>query len=413
MNYPQLKKITLGALMAILCAEIFYFYISMLKASISTLSVILIQNYGLTAPMLSVIVSVFYITAVMLKLPAGVVVDRYGPKYPLIICVLITSIGVFWFSQATTYSMFLLSRAFLAVGYGCALLATVKIFVKYFPNRLYAFLIGTTLFCGYLGASSAGYPFARIIQAFPWSTVLLVTSMIGFTIAAILFISLDNDESDIALPPRTLAATFHESLLLLLNLRLLALACYAGIIISGAISTADLWGKLYLSKVNSISEESAAFASTTMIYLGIAIGSFLWGIIQSTFSCGRKSLSAIAIITVLISIGFFFSGSQSIFLLSVMGFLLGIFSAAKVVCYDLARQIVGYKNLAVVVGLLATFVTAMGAIIQLLIGYVFSIASLYFVSISSVYSIAVATIPVVLAFAAFIALFIGEKEQIS
>lgn len=408
----SVKKFTLLAIIGIFSAELFYFYISMLKASISSLSGTLIHSYGLSAPQLSLIASAFYFTALFLKIPAGIIVDRYGPKYPLILSVLITSLGVLWFSQSSTFTMFLFSRALLAVGYGCALLAAVKIFVMYLPQRWYAFLIGSTLFCGYLGASFAGLPLIKILETYPnWSHIFFIISMLGFAIAIMMFISLDNQHEDEFVHHRTLWNTVCESFSLLRNPKLLALACYTGVIVSGAICTADLWGKLYLTKVSMVSPEMAAFASTTMIYLGISIGSFMWGSIQSAFQCGRITLFFIAIFTALTACVFFFVGLQSVIALSIAGFILGALSASKVVCYDLARKLVDYKNLAVVVALLAMSVTAMGAVIQVLIGYVFHIASAHFDNIPAVYNTAVATIPIVLLLTALIALTIKVEPK--
>lgn len=384
----------------------------MLKASVSSLSSTLIYTYGLRAPELSVIASVFYFTALTLKIPAGIVVDRYGPKYPLIFSVIITALGVLWFSQSSTFIMFCLSRALLAFGYGCALLAAVKVFVMYLPQRWYAFLIGSTLFCGYLGASFAGLPLTKILEASPsWSHVFFIISLVGFAIALIMFVSLDNDSQDDFVQHHTLWATVCESFALLRSPKLLALACYTGVIVSGAICTADLWGKLYLTKVNMMSPEVAAFASTTIIYLGISVGSFTWGSIQSAFQCGRVTLFFIAIFTALTACIFFYSGMQSVVALSITGFILGALSASKVVCYDLARKLVDYKNLAVVVALLAMSVTGMGAIIQVLIGYVFHFASAHFDNTSTVYNIAVATIPIILMLTALIALAIKVDDK--
>ena len=404
--HPVLKKFTFVTLLALITAELFYFYISMLKASVGTLSALLIRDYGMTVPDLSMMVSVFYIVALLLKVPVGVLVDYYGPKYPLIIVILLCALGAFVFSQASSLIAFIGSRSLMAIGYSCALLATVKIFVKYVPRRLYAFLIGTTLFCGYLGSSFAGYPLAKLTGMFHYNHIFIGISIIGVTLAIVLFTSLENDEPSIATEKRTLFAASKQTFLLLKNPQIILLSLFTGILVSGAICIADLWGKLYLVKVFSMNNNSAAFVSTTMIYLGISVGSFVWGIIQSVFRCGRFTLFSIAIITALSSLSFFLMGDASVIVLACLGFILGSLSAAKVICYDLVRSLVGYKNLAAIVGILAMSVTGMGGIIQLFIGFVFYLVKGFFGDANISYNITIITIPVILLIAAVLALFI-------
>ena len=403
------KKPILLILIAVLSSELFYFYISMLKSSVSTLSVILMRDYQLTAPNLSVIVSAFYITALILKIPAGVVVDRYGPKYPLVIAIILTALGTFLFSQASSLSLFSFSRAIIAVGYSCSLLATVKILAKYLPVRLYASLIGSTLFCGYLGASFSGYPLSSIINTFSWIQVFIWISMIGIAIAVLLFFSLDGSDGNKTDTNHSLLATIAQSLALLKQPQIIILAVFTGIIVSGAIGIADLWGRLYLFKILGMDKNSAAFVSTTMVYLGVSVGSLIWGIIQSAVQGGRKTLFIIANINALLIISFFFFGIESITILAIIGFLIGALSASKVICYDIARSLVDYKNLAVIVGILAMSVTGMAAIIQLITGFILKISQQFFTDTGTTYTIAVLSFPIILMFAAGLSLFIKPK----
>jgi len=414
MAYSQhLKKLTFVTLLALISAEIFYFYISMLKSSVTTISIILIRDYNLTAPDLSVIVSAFYVTALVLKLPAGVIVDRYGPKYPLLIAIILSALGALMFSQSEHILMFSISRAFMAIGYSCSLLAAVKILAKYLPQRLYALLIGTTLFCGYLGASFAGYPLSKLVSIYTWDYVFISISIVGVALAILLFISLENENNQIPGEKHTLIEKIKQSFDLLKNPQIIILALFTGILLSGAVGIADLWGKLYLFEIQGIDKSTAAFVSTTMIYLGVSIGSLVWGIIQSTFHCGRLTLFWIALSATGLSTLFFLIGDNSITALGIVGFLLGALSASKVICYDLARSLVDYKNLAVVVGILAMSVTGMGAVIQLLTGYVLHVSQNIFESQDMPYHIAILTFPAVLLIAAVLALFIKPKIQIT
>jgi sugar phosphate permease len=403
------NKSILLILVAILSSELFYFYISMLKSSVSTLSVLMIRDYDLTAPNLSVIVSAFYITALILKIPAGVIVDRYGPKYPLVIAIILTAIGTFLFSQSSSLLLFSLSRAIIAIGYSCSLLATVKILAKYLPARLYALLIGSTLFCGYLGASFSGYPLATIINIYPWSQVFVWISIIGITLAIIIFISLDSSNDVNESTDHTLLKTITQSLGLLKQPQIVILAIFTGVIVSGAIGIADLWGRLYLYKFSDIDKDSAAFVSTTMVYLGISVGSLIWGTIQSAIQGGRMTLFLITLINALLIIAFFFFGIRSITMLSIIGFLIGATSASKVICYDIARSLVDYKNLAVIVGILAMSVTGMAAVIQLIAGTVLKISQQIFTQPETNYTVTILSLPCILILAAILSLFIKPK----
>ena len=188
------KNLALVLAMALMLC-LFYFCASMLKASIGSVAIILHKKYNINELELSMISSVFYLVAGVLKIPMGILIDKYGAKKILLSVIVFTSIGSILFANSNSFSGFLIARTLMALSYASAFLCTVKVISQYFHPRLYALLIGIILSLGYLGASFAGGPLSDITIKFGIHDTYFAIAIIGMILFLLLAIQLDNNNS--------------------------------------------------------------------------------------------------------------------------------------------------------------------------------------------------------------------------
>lgn len=381
----------------------FYFYSSMLKASMSSVAIILKNSYSINEFELSLLSSVFYMVAGILKVPMGILIDRYGAKRILLLVVLFTSIGSILFAYSECFYGFLIARIFMSISYASALLCAVKVISQYFPVRLYAFLVGFVLFTGYLGASFAGGPLSSLINSYGIEATYSIIGIVGIFIMLVLAVKMEN--SDAKNHTTTLKEFLKSSFNIIKNRQVVYLALYTGLIVAGPICMADLWGKLYLVEIYGVSKINAGFIATTAIYLGISVGSLIWGVLHSVFVFDKKTLIFISILMAISIVIFFIIPQFSLLFAIIVGFLIGMFSAVKVVCYELVKRYVSYQNLALVVALLAMSVTFGSFIIQTIVGLIQYIAACFTDDLFISYTAAIAILPLLI----FITVILASK----
>ena len=163
--------------------------------------------------------------------------------------------------------------------------------------------------------------------------------------------------------------TLNQASRLFKNKQVVYITLYCGLIVAAPICIADLWGKLYLVNIYGIDSNFAGYISTTLIYLGIALGSLIWGILHSIFIFDTKTLKTVSTFMFILLIVFFVAPISSPIIVAIVAFMIGALAAVKVVCYELAKRYVTYDNLAVVVAFMAMSVTFSSFVLVSLVGF--------------------------------------------
>ncbi len=366
----------------------------MLKANIGSVAILLRNTYHIEEFQLSLLSSVFYLIAGVLKVPMGILTDKYGAKKILLPTILCTVIGSLFFAFSTSFTGFLIGRIFMSISYASALLCAVKVISQYFHVRLYAFLVGLVLFLGYLGASFAGGPLSKLTSIYGMQETYILVGVFGVVIFSILAISMESNKS--LSSSKSLKDFIIESVQIIKNKQIIYILLYVGLIVAGPICIADLWGKLFLVEIYGVEKSTASYISTTLIYLGIAFGSLIWGTLHSIFVFGKKTLITVSLLMTVCIISIFILPSISLPAMAIISFVIGGLSAIKVVGYEIAKRYVKYENLALVVSLMAMSVTFGSFIIQFGVGSIQHIVEHSFHSnLLMSYSIAVSTLPII------------------
>jgi sugar phosphate permease len=126
--------------------------------------------------------SFFYIYAA-LQLPAGLVVDRYGPRRVASLGLGTMTVGVVAFALAGSFTGAFLTRAVVGLGGSVLYVATLRFCAAWFSADAYATMTGLTIAAAGIGGIIATTPLALAIEATGWRTSLLVAGAAGATIA--------------------------------------------------------------------------------------------------------------------------------------------------------------------------------------------------------------------------------------
>ena len=395
-----------------LIGTLFYSYEMLIKSSISAMSDILLHNYGLTAIQLSALGSSFYMVYVVLMIPAAILVDKLGVRKALITASFIAALGTMLYAFGSSFTGFAIARVVMGVGGSFAFVSALKLASQWLPARVFPLFAGFTQFIGYLGGVMSGAPLSIMVEHGNWHIIFIGISIIGFILTALILLFVKDNTTLKNLDNTSIS--FIEilkqigTLLKKPQIFLNGLFCLFSMGVVFAIT--DIWGKIYLMNAQGLSETAAATAANSMVFLGVAITSPLWGAAATALS-NNKRLIVFGGLLGTVSTTLLFYGGSNLFMLYVAGFCIGMAMASHVLNFDIVKNLVHPKIVATGMALLNMCGMLGATLLQLLSG-----ASIHYFSTSSQYDPShlkkgLAIIPICFLIAFIISLFIVDKPK--
>ncbi|MGH8698570.1 MAG: MFS transporter, partial [Burkholderiales bacterium] len=143
----------------------------------------LVQAFATSAAALGVLAATYFWVYTAMQLPCGVLADTLGPRRLLFGGGLIAAAGAALFGLAPAFGWAALGRMLVGFGTAVAFVAALKLIATWFEERRFATLTGTVVLLGNLSSAAAGGPFAWVLQALPWRTVMLILAALSVAVA--------------------------------------------------------------------------------------------------------------------------------------------------------------------------------------------------------------------------------------
>src|SRR6266478_4122491 len=114
---------------------------------------------------------------------AGSIADRWGRKWPIVICTLLFATFALLTGRSTSFNEVWLFRFLTGLGLGGAMSNVVALMAEYAPKRLLAVFV-TILFCGMpVGALLAGLVSSVMLPRWGWQSVFYIGGLLPLVLA--------------------------------------------------------------------------------------------------------------------------------------------------------------------------------------------------------------------------------------
>lgn len=401
----------------------FFFFVDyIVRVSSSVLAPTLMANFHANAFTIGGFASCFYYAYISMQIPVGILVDRFSPKWLLIMASLLCAISTLMFAEMNTIYTGFFSRFLMGFGASFAFVTTLKLISIWFQADKFAFLAGLTQAMGMLGAMIGQGPMAILYQGIGWRKVMYGFCGLFVMISLLVFLFINNKNNRLAHETTTehRAISILDSIKLILTNSQSWLNClFIGLLYAPSACFGEQWGASFLSLTQGISIKAAG-QETGIMFIGLAIGCPVLGAIsdrmQRRLLIMRMSVVVCFTLLCVIIYGQSFINreylTQTTF--TVILFIYGFFNSGIVVSYALASEInprqiagtaLGITNMAsVIVG--ATMIPIVGFILdKFWSGAMFNDMCVFTVND---YQIAFAALPIGLIIAFFVSFF--QKE---
>lgn len=375
---------------------IFFFFDYIIRVAPSILTPPLMQFFHANAFTIGGFSAFFYYAYIGMQIPVGILVDKFGPKWLLVMSAMICAASTFMFAEMNSIALGFFSRFLMGFGASFAFVGTLKLISVWFKAERFAFFAGLTQALGMVGAMVGQGPMALIYQSMGWRHSMYGLGVLFLIISflMLIFIKEKNPEQLVhkEVNPHQEVKIWDSLKLVLMNSQNWLNCLFIGLLYAPSACFGEQWGASFLSLNQGISIEAAGH-ETGMMFIGLAIGCPILGWIsdklQRRLLVMRVSVAACFILLSIVIYGRLFPDLHSIhpatytFLL----FMYGFFNSGIVCSYALASEINPPQLTGMALGITNMASVVIGAMMIPIVGYILDKFSIGFVNNIHIFSL--------------------------
>ena len=163
----------------IFCVFAFGFFISNLLRSITaTLTPVLTTEFDLTAGNLGLLAGGYFLGFSLMQIPAGFLLDKYGPKKIVAYFLLIALISTVSFAFAKNFAGLLISRFFIGVGVSVCLMGPLTGYRVWFEEKYQQRANSWMLMVASFGFVISTLPVQVLLPMFGWRSIFVLIAFL-------------------------------------------------------------------------------------------------------------------------------------------------------------------------------------------------------------------------------------------
>ena len=353
---------------------LFVFYKYMLEVSPSIIVHKLMSDFHASAGALGHIAASYYYAYMIMQIPAGLLIDTYGPKKMATMGLLVCSSGALLFGMSSHIFIAGVSRFLIGIGASFAVLNTLKLTANWFPAKKFSLLIGLMMTLGTLGAVLGQGPLSYFINLLgSWRNAINCLVVIGFILTLFFYLIVRDrpkfivHEENFQVPKPKKVPIKTALISILKKPQTWILSIYSGLAFAPVTTFGGLWGINFLETKYHFDHTTASYLTST-VFIGFAIGAPVFGWFSNLLG-RRKPIMMIGTIVsfLLLSLLLYspsLSSTATATLLLLFGFSISSFLLSFTVIHEINIPIVT----ATAIGIMNTFNGFFGAVTDPLVG---------------------------------------------
>ena len=261
----------------IFCVFAFGFFISNLLRSITaTLTPVLSSEFDLTAGNLGLLAGGYFLGFSLMQIPAGFLLDKYGPKKVVAYFLLIALVGTISFAFAKSFTGLLISRFFIGVGVAACLMGPLTGYRVWFEEKYQQRANSWMLMVASFGFVISTLPVQILLPMIGWRSIFLLISILILASVILIFLFIPSWNNNVEFQPNQKKGLLSEvwKSKFFISLMPIAFFNYGGV---QAIQT--LWAGPWMLNVTGYSPLDSAtglfWINITMLFSFMAWGYIL------------------------------------------------------------------------------------------------------------------------------------------
>ncbi|MDR7235803.1 MFS transporter [Neobacillus drentensis] len=317
----------------------------------------LMKDFNISASTIGLLTSIQFFAYAGLQIPIGILSDRFGPNFFLVIGALLNGVGTLVYSLASNEVVFLFARLLVGIGDAAIWVNLVLILSQWFKVREFIGLLGIAGMAGSLGFLLATVPFSAWITVSGWRAPFFTTGvMLILTSVLLYFVLVKKPKSYVWNQTHTKKPKKPREKTVVMLRRIFssrqawaAFFCHFGTV-GTYVGFIGSWAVPYGMHVYGLSRSD----SSQLIMVGLVgamIGAPLTSWISSRIDSIKRPYLMVHIIVFLSWASFLLmNGKPPIYLLLIIFFITGYGNGASALTFAIVRKSFDIKEVGVVSG---------------------------------------------------------------
>ena len=158
------------------------------RTSLGVVSVDALDQFQINAGQLAVFTTVQLATYAFAQIPAGLLVDRLGPRKMMLYGAVLMAVGQVLLALTTSFPVAVLARVLVGAGDATAFLSVMRIIPAWFPLRTAPLFGQATGAVGQLGQFLSAVPFLALVGSAGWSIGFISLGAVGLLVGIVAFV---------------------------------------------------------------------------------------------------------------------------------------------------------------------------------------------------------------------------------
>lgn len=329
----------------------------------------LMGEFGVGAAVLGNLGALFFYAYAVMQLPAGIMLDRWGPRRVLTSAIIFCAVGCWVFATADGIDQAYVGRLMIGTGAGFSWVGALKLTTLWFPVHRFALVSGVCTMLGMVGGVGAQAPLAAVVQWAGWRESLIGVAVLGSVLAATVWLVIRDEPGHVPSNPARPSASVLRGLgRVLATSQVWLVALFASMVVPCMAAFAGLWGVPYMMQAHGLEGPQAA-AAVSLVLVGFGIASPFIG--WWSDHIGRRKLPMLVGASVaLAAIGaLVYAPGLSVVAASAICLFYGLGSSAFVLAFATGREHGPPEAAGAAMGFINMMLVAVGAVFQPLIGW--------------------------------------------
>ena len=321
-------------IMLVLCAG--YTVSQFLRTSLGVLSPNLMHDFNINPNNMGLLGGVFFLSFAIFQIPAGILIDKYGPRKVMSSVIIFAVLGSIIFALSNSFYILLIGRVLMGLGCSICLMGSLVLITRWTDSDQFSKLAGIILAVGGIGGLLATTPLSYFSELFGWRLSFWLAAAVTFCVMVLYYFILEDRKNDLILN-RTNETISLKNLLFILKERNfkfmipMSLMSYSSLVV-----ILGLWGAPYLKDIHGL--DSVERGKILMLMaISWNIGSFVFGRLRSIFGNYKNVVifgaTGVIILLFILSIITEINSIYLYILFCILGFF-GAFSVALISHYQ-------------------------------------------------------------------------------
>ena len=267
-------------IMLVLCAG--YTVSQFLRTSLGVLSPNLMHDFNINPNNMGLLGGVFFLSFAIFQIPAGILIDKYGPRKVMSSVIIFAVLGSIIFALSNSFYILLIGRVLMGLGCSICLMGSLVLITRWTDSDQFSKLAGIILAVGGIGGLLATTPLSYFSELFGWRLSFWLAAAVTFCVMVLYYFILEDRKNDLILNRSNETISLKNLLFILKERNFKFMIPMSLMSYSSLVVILGLWGAPYLKDIHGL---DTVERGKILMLMAISwnIGSFVFGRLRSIF----------------------------------------------------------------------------------------------------------------------------------